>query len=379
MSYNGTYKDYEEKQARYDKAVALEKVDPIPCLYMASAFAPRHMGMTQYEFCTNPDSAIDVTLASMREIGDLDGINLMQSGVHPINLTGIWLSKVLIPGIDLPENDLWQVKEMEVMTEDDYDFIIDKGWEAFVEKTVPKVTDMDLWAKHWGWVQENFGGVAGKWHNSGYMIASSALATIPFEPICGARSMSKFYLDLYRMPDKVKAAMDVVAPSMIANGIGAAQAAGVPAIWVGGWRTASAMIAPDIWDKLVWPYFRDMAEKLLAEGITPVFHWDQCWDRDLERLLELPAKKCVLNLDGMTDIRLAKKILKDHMAIMGDVPSPLFATGSPEDVRNYVRDLVRDVGPEGLILCAGCDAPINTKVENMQAFLDASREFGSGV
>lgn len=41
------------------------------------------------------------------------------------------------------------------------------------------------------------------------------------------------------------------------------------------------------------------------------------------------------------------------------------------------RDLIRDVGPEGLLLCPGCDAPINTKPENMEAFVAAGREFGS--
>ena len=108
-----------------------------------------------------------------------------------------------------------------------------------------------------------------------------------------------------------------------------------------------------------------------------MLHLDQDWTRDLERLREFPAKKCIVNPDGMTDIRKAKEILKDHMAIMGDVPSSLFSAGSPDDIRNYVRDLVRDVGPNGLLLCPGCDAPINTKPENMEAFVAAGREFGT--
>jgi uroporphyrinogen-III decarboxylase len=286
---------------------------------------------------------------------------------------------VLIPGIDLPENDQWQVQEQMIMQDDDYDFIINQGWDAFVQKTLPKVMDMELFEKNGAWMEANFASVADRYRNIGYMIASAGIATIPFEPICGARSMSKFYLDLYRMPDKVKAAMDVVAPVMTKQAIEAVKLSGVNGVWVGGWRTASAMIAPDIWNKLVWPYFRDVAMALIDEGITPVFHWDQNWDRDLERIKELPAKKCVLGLDGMTDFRLASKILKGHTALLGDVPAPLFATGTTEEVRTYVHDLVRDVGPVGLILASGCDAPMNTKPDNMKAFLDASREFGQGV
>ena len=37
------------------------------------------------------------------------------------------------------------------------------------------------------------------------------------------------------------------------------------------------------------------------------------------------------------------------------------------------RDLF---GNTGLILCPGCDAPINTKPENMEAFVAAAREYG---
>jgi len=92
---------------------------------------------------------------------------------------------------------------------------------------------------------------------------------------------------------------------------------------------------------------------------------------------KLPAKKCVLNPDGMTDIRKAKENLGDHMAVMGDMPAQLFATDTPDDVYKYIRDLIKDVGPTGLILCPGCDAPANTKPENMEAFVAASHEFGS--
>jgi len=94
------------------------------------------------------------------------------------------------------------------------------------------------------------------------------------------------------------------------------------------------------------------------------------------RLQELPAKKCVLNPDGMTDVRKFRELLRDNMAMMGDVPASLLVAGTPDEVYTYVADLVRDIGVTGLLLCPGCDAPINTKPENMAAFVAASHEYG---
>jgi uroporphyrinogen-III decarboxylase len=137
------------------------------------------------------------------------------------------------------------------------------------------------------------------------------------------------------------------------------------------------MLSPKMWNEFVFPYYVEMVTELAENGIVSVLHFDHDWNRDLARLRELPARSCILNLDGWTDIRRAKEILGDWMAIMGDVPAPLLSTGTPDDVRSYVRDLVRDVGPTGLILCPGCDAPIDAKPENMQAFAAASLEFGT--
>jgi uroporphyrinogen-III decarboxylase len=79
----------------------------------------------------------------------------------------------------------------------------------------------------------------------------------------------------------------------------------------------------------------------------------------------------------MTDIRRAKEVLGDHMAIMGDVPATLLATGLPADVREYVRRLIADVGPRGFLLAPGCDIPVNARPENVEALVAAGLEYGS--
>ena len=368
---------YQERLARIRNAIELQPVDRIPFVFMGTAFAPRYMGVSMAEFCADPDLRVDVTLAAMDRLGgEFDGINSLPAGRIAVALSLAWLSRIAVPGRDLPDDSLWQVDEAEVMTVDDYDTIVERGWLAFLMEYLPRVLDPAEFRANAAWMESNLTGVVDRCRDRGYVPVSGGGTTIPFECLCGGRSMEEFFLDLHRIPDKVKAALDAMQPGLIQVGLDGARRSGIPAVWVGGWRAASAMLSPKMWNEFVFPYYLEMVTQLAEAGVVSVLHFDHDWTRDLSRLRELPARRCILNLDGWTDIRRAKEILGDHMAIMGDVPAPLLSTGTPDDIYAYVRDLVRDVGPTGLILCPGCDAPIDAKPENMHAFAAASLEFG---
>ncbi|MCX7173873.1 MAG: hypothetical protein NT159_08100 [Proteobacteria bacterium] len=366
---------YQSRLGRIRKAINFEPVDRVPVVFMGTAFAPRWMGITLAQYSADPALARDTILAAMERLGDLDGVNLVP-GLPPISLSGVWLSKVAIPGRDLPDDSLWQLQEAEVMSVDDYDVILEQGFEKFLASHLPKIVDVKELGAAREWVMANIPRTVELYRQRGFVVVSGLGGMIPFELLCGARSMSQFYFDLYRRPDKVQATMDAMMPGLIKQAVAITKAGGTIGGWVGGFRSASGLISQKYWERFAFPYFQQMINALAENDLVSVLHWDQNWTRDLGRLKDLPAKMCLLNPDGMTDLRKMRELLGDHMAVMGDVPSQLFAAGTPDDIYNYVRDLVRDIGPTGLILCPGCDAPINTKPENMEAFVAASREFG---
>jgi uroporphyrinogen-III decarboxylase len=368
---------YQERFAGIKKAINLEPAERIPVIYAASAFSPRYMGMSMAEFCADPEASLNVTIAAMDKLGGLDGINMASAGSLTSILPMLWLSRVAVPGRDLPPDSLYQVREAEVMTQADYDVIINKGWQGFLDGYLPKVADMAELSEAMHWMANNMSRAISVYREHGYVAMVSNGITTPFEYFCGGRSMTQFYADLYRIPDKVQAAMDVVLPDIIAQSLNGARLAGTMGIWVGGWRSASALVAPRLWNRFVWPYFLKIVHAVVDAGLTPVLHLDQDWTRDLARLRDLPAKKCITNPDGMTNMNKFKELLGDHMAMMGDVPASMFATGTPEDIHDYVRNLVSLFDSRGLLLCPGCDAPINAKPENMIAFIAASHEFGA--
>lgn len=372
---------YEERLARIKKVINLEPVDRVPLVFMGTAFSARYTGMTMAEYCKKPNASLKANLGTMDKMGGWDGANMAGGGrITPI-LSVLWMSHLAVPGRDLPEDSLWQVQEAEVMTHEDYDLILEIGWDKFINKYLPRIISMWEFIPSMMWFQSNTPRIQREYKKRGYVVVcdNMLMPTIPFEALCGGRSMTQFFFDLYRMPDKVEAVMEVVMESTMAKieKLEPGTDDKINGTWSGGWRSASSLIAPKLWDRFVWPYFVRIVEALVEKNIVPILHWDQDWTRDLGRLKELPAKKCILNPDGMTDLKEFKKLAGDHMAVMGDIPASILAAGTPKDVDQYVREQVELFEGTGLLLCPGCDAPINAKPENMEAFVEAGLKYGA--
>jgi hypothetical protein len=361
---------FNERLNRIKRAVALEKQDRVPVVPLGDSFCARHTGMKLSEFCTVPKSSNEAIIKSFTSLGEVDGLQF--SVFNANSLSSHWLSKVKIPGRDLTEDELWQVQEQELMKVEDYDTIIKDGFNKFLGDYYMNRLD-NLNAKLQPmreFLPQAMQAVADR----GIVPFSPAAFTIPYEYFCGGRSMVMFMKDLYRIPDKVKEAMDVALPDIIESVRRFCRAIKPVAVWLGGWRSASEFLSPRLWQRFVWPYYEQIVKAVVEEGVIPVLHFDSNWTRDLGYLRELPKAKCVFSPDGATDIFKAKEILGDHMCIMGDVPAAMFALGTPEEVTVYCKKLMKEIGPEGFILAQGCDIPPNAKPENVKAMIESVQQ-----
>jgi Uroporphyrinogen-III decarboxylase len=366
-----------EREQLIQAAINLDAPDRVPIVYQAEAFSPRFLGVSIADYAGNPEVAVDTTLAALDRLGGFDAQNALPGGLIGPLMASLWLTRMLVPGRELDDETVWQADEAEDMTVDDYDRILNEGWPSVLDDLLSRVLDPEELAESNAWLEANFEKTVQKFRAHGYVPLTGAIVATPFEQLCGARSIQQFYADLYRRPDKVKKAMEKMLPDVVASAIEAAKACKLPCVWVGGWRSSSAMLSEPMWQDLVFPQLKILVGNLVEAGFNPILHFDHNWTRDLVHLRKLPARKCILQLDGMTDIRIAKEVLGDHMALMGDVPATMLATGTTDDVRSYVRNLIRDVGDRGFLLAPGCDAPVNARPENMEALCAAGLEFGS--
>ncbi len=357
-----------ERMTRLKTAVALGTPDRVPVCLLLDSFAARTMGLRMSEYSVDGDVAGAAALATLEKLGDVDAIQFATT--IPKLLGMIWLTPVKLPGKDLPEDSLWQMDEQVRIQREDYDKILQMGWSAWLGQYIGKYLQEEAAAAqaimqagpHW----------AGACVKRGYVAFTATNVTHPFEQLSGGRSVKEFILDLYQVPDKVQAVMDLIMTERREETRQMVRAIGPWGYQVGSWRASPEFLAPKLWNRFVWPYMKELIEIVAEEGGTPVLHYDANWDREIERLLELPKARCILTLDGKTDIFRAKRILDGHMCLMGDVPAAMLSFGTSDEVYEYSTRLIRELGPEGFILHSGCDIPVDAKLSNVQAMVSAA-------
>jgi hypothetical protein len=367
--------DIEARQARVLQAVALEKPDRVPVVVEYAAFAAQVTNTPLPEYYASVSAAMQTMIKAYRlisEVAEPDGINYGANSAYSLAL--LWLSKIKIPGIDLPDDVQHQVSETGLMTVEDYDRILDEGWPDFCQSfLMTKVFD-DV-PPHLLPMNQPPLDIRPEWASHGIPVLTGGAVATPFEMLCGGRSLSEFIVDLVTIPDKVEAVMNAIVPSLAPPSCQAALAGDYPFCWVGGWRTASHMLSPGLWDRFAWPYLERLINEVVDAGLIACLHLDGNWTRDLARFRALPKGKCVMALDGDTDIFKAKEILGDRMCLMGDVPATLLSLGTPDEVHDYCSRLIRELGPEGFILQSGCDIPMDAKLANVQAMVAAATSY----
>ncbi len=86
-----------------------------------------------------------------------------------------------------------------------------------------------------------------------------------------------------------------------------------------------------------------------------------------------------LSLDGVMNFKKLKKIIPKEIAIIGNLdPVKIFLQSTPNEVAESTRSLKENMkDTKNFILSSGCDIPLNTPLENIEAFMKAAREIDS--
>lgn len=361
---------YEERLNRIKAAIALEPVDKVPVISGLSAAAAPMTNTKMSDFLSDMKLNCACNIQATDMMGNVDGVQATLAS--PEGLPTLWLSNIGVPGEDIEDNQLWQVMEKELVTQEDYDTILRDGFEPWYhqfmkEKLRDPLTRMKALGEYGPTAQKRF-------ESAGYVVIKGLSMVTPFEMLCGGRSLEAFLIDdLMEIPEKTEAVFAEIHKYNMDRYIQKFESPGKPfGAWVGGWRGTPETLNPSAFQRFSWKYYRELVDLCIQYEVVPIMHLDACWNLGLQYFRDIPPKKGIMALDGKTDIQKAKEIVGDTMCIMGDVPATMLAFSTPQEVYDYTTNLIKTVGPTGYMVCSGCDIPFNGKVENMQMMAKAA-------
>ncbi len=408
---------YAEREKRFQDIVALKKPDRVPVIPLVTHYFP-----TKIKGVSNRDAGYDAEtryrcmMEADLEFGwDFAAPNGLFSST---GLDALGIKQIRWPGGDLPDDAPFQFVEDEYLREDEYDaFLADPN--GFTVRTIiPRVAEnlaglgqIPLPPAYWFSNSYNLVGAlapmlsapplrralqalldladAGQAHNAalGAHIGRMAALGYPFGymsvTVPAFDEVSDFFrglrggsLDIYRNPDKLLAAVDLMQPSVIALAVATAKITGNPRVFIPMHRGADNFMSEEAFEKFYWPTFRALVEALIAEGLTPMPLFEGGYDSRLKYLAQLPPGKIAAHFDHI-DRRKFKEMCGDVMCFWGNVPASLLCTGTPQQVKDDVKELVDLFGDTGALIIDGNQGiPDEAKPENVMALREAADEYG---
>ena len=220
------------------------------------------------------------------------------------------------------------------------------------------------------------GGSNGELTTLGFPNILGGFTKAPFDVIGDTlRGTKGIMLDMYRRPEKLLAAMDALIPIMIGMGVGAAQQTGNPLIFIPLHKGADGFISDEQFKKFYWPTLKQVIVGLIENGCIPFPALEGHWDSRLEVIQDIPKGKTAWMVD-QSDIQRVKATLGKNACLIGNVSSSMLNLSTPQDVSDYVKNLIDTVGQGGGLIVGNGAFFDEAKPENIKAMVDTAREYG---
>jgi uroporphyrinogen-III decarboxylase len=210
----------------------------------------------------------------------------------------------------------------------------------------------------------------------GYPTVFGAFCKAPFDTIGDTlRGTAPIMKDMYRRPDKLLEALDVVADFTIKSLLSAPNANSIFMVTYPLHKGADGWMSQKQFETFYWPSLKKVMDAFIKEGLIQNMFAEGGYNTRLETVNEFPKGTVSWYFDK-TDMFKAKQVLGSKCAIQGNVPSSLVITGTPANMKEYCRKLIEGCGKGGgFILSAGAVAD-NPKLENLRAMVAAVKEYG---
>jgi hypothetical protein len=389
---------YQERLARYTTAMKKGKPDRIPIRPFVAEFTAQYAGYTIQEVTQDFEKAF---AAARKCAADFDWDAVVGNMVYGWSgLTqAIGLKYYAVPGVELPPDTPFQYLEPPQdenawMRADEYDALVEDPTGFLYNVWLPRVSadvrapgSRNTYRNNLSFVKggmammQYFGGFGVQAERlrreSGTLSAIAGILKAPFDILADKlRGYQGLCMDLFTQPDKVLSACEALAPHLLhVAATGADQTRTVP---IGLWmhRGCVPFVSPEQFEKFFWPPLKWIVESLWKKGLQTLFYAEGDWTASLGHIAELPERSIVFHVDR-SDMQEVRRTLSDRFCISGGVPNDVLAFGTPDDVKACCKQVIDCLGRDGgYIMDAAAIMQDDTKVENLRALTEFTREYG---
>jgi uroporphyrinogen-III decarboxylase len=374
-----------------------EKPDRVPIRPFVAEFTAKYAGYTCQEVVHDYHKAFDAAVVCASDF-DWDAVvpNMVYVWTGLTQAAG--LRYYGIPGIGIPHtsgfNFIEPPEDQAFMRENEYDALIDDPtaflynvWLPRVSTEMSKIGEPSTYRSNLSLVKgsmamlsyfQAFGPQIDRLRTQcGTVSAIAGIFKSPFDIIGDKlRGYVGLTLDMATQPEKVLKACEALMPHLCRVGLTTADPnKQVP---IGFWmhRGCVPFINPKQFQSHYWPTLRPIIEEFWKNGRQTLFYAEGDWGYHLNDFAQLPERSIVYHVDR-GDIFEAHKKLGHKFCLSGGIPNTLLSYGTPQEVREYCRKVIKGVaGDGGYIMDASAILQNDASIENMRAMTEATREYG---
>jgi uroporphyrinogen-III decarboxylase len=211
---------------------------------------------------------------------------------------------------------------------------------------------------------------------AGYPSMIGGQSHAPFDILADTlRGTRGIVRDMYRQPEKILKAIEILTPMNIDIGVRMANMSRNPVVFFALHKGDDVFMSDAQFQKFYWPSLKKVVLGLINEGIVPCLFAEGKYTNRLDLITDLPKGKVYWHFD-QTDMDKAKKLLGGKACITGNVPSSLLITGTPEAVKEYCRHLIEVCGKGGGFILTGGASIDKGNPDNLRAMMKAVEEYG---
>lgn len=423
---------YREKEQRVAAASQLQIPDRVPVTIQTTVFACRYAGIPLSAMYYDHNAyRMASLLASLEFDADTSGIGMFANSGTIMELMDPKISAW--PGGNLPPDTPYQFVEGEYMKQDEYDILLNDPTNFVLRYYLPRVygmcaplTDLpnfrdmigglgmqgiaamfaspdfrqlgSILVKIYeeqdkqfkeqaeftekmirlGFPPEYVGGGAMVMRGGGSGGGGVGVGGAPFDMISDfLRGMRGTMLDMFQCPDKLMAATEKLFEWRLqgARPFEPDENGNPRRMFMALHRGSDGFMSVKDFEKFYWPTLKKAILTTIDLGCNVAPFFEGVWNERLEYLSDFPKGRVVFHCE-LTDVFRAKQIIGDRLCIQGGVPPTILQAGTPQEVEEHVKKLIKEVGKGGGLVVGPGSAMDYAKPENVHAMIETVKKYG---